>query len=107
MKLNKHLKIVGKTTDEKQVVQNGFAMVDTYGLPLEILLGLLKDNHMVMDWVAFFEDAMVAQWPVDRTVIKIETALLDIYGTEYKNMVVRRMKDYLFYKYSRLEGDGS
>jgi len=38
---------------------------------------------MVPDWVGFVEASLEKNWKIESTKIKLETAILDIYGTEY------------------------
>ena len=88
------LRISGKTEDGKLVVQGMFPIVSsTIGLPLEMLLPDLEKNNMVIDWVDFYQEALRSGWTEKTTIIKIETAVGDYFGTEYKQEVVKRLYD--------------
>jgi len=75
--------IVGKTEDGKQVVAGLFKANDTFGLPLEASLMLLKDNNMIADVLDYFGSARKAGWNFDRTKIRFMEAVLGTYGPEF------------------------
>lgn len=84
--------IVGQTEDGKLVVKNVFSLYDTIGFPLEEIVYLLNNDNMLVDWVDFFESAMIAQWGITHTIKKIEAAVGDVFGPQCKNELIRRLK---------------
>jgi len=67
--------------------------VDTKGIPLDFLLSSLKEKDYVIDWIEFVNTSLEHNWKLKGTIIKIEQALIDIYGREYTDIIVRKLKD--------------
>lgn len=65
------------------------------GLPLEDCLEILKKNNLVVDWIDFIEDAIKYKWKMERTLIKIETSVEEVYGKEYCQEVMKRIKGWV------------
>jgi len=57
--------------------------MDTHGLPLEIILTIFEQRNLVPDWLGFIESAKTSGWNPKGTRSKLETAILDVYGSEY------------------------
>jgi hypothetical protein len=86
------LTVVGETVDGKKVVRGTFLIHSSItGLPLEDCLKILKENNMVVDWLYFIEQSQKHNWKMERTLIKIETAVSEVYGKEYCNEVMKRI----------------
>ena len=85
------LKIVGKTTDGKWVVQNVFQLVDSQGIPLDVVLELLGSRNYVVDWLHFMECSRMSGWKESTTKSKVESALMDIYGVDCARDIVSRL----------------
>ena len=62
------MKAIGVTPEERPVFNGIFKMVDTYGMPLEILLDIMKERGFVVDWLQFYKDAEKAGWPIKTTI---------------------------------------
>ena len=56
------MKQVGTTTDNRIVVDGVFRLMDTVGLPLDIIVQELKDRNLVPAWDEFILDAKNAGW---------------------------------------------
>lgn len=79
------MKQSGVTVDGKIVVSDTFKFVGTHGLPLDVLLHVLKDKGLVIDWLDFIQDARRDGWK-DRTIrARILAAVADVFGPAYKN----------------------
>ena len=85
---------VGATKNMMRVYQGVFTTVDTYGVPLDIAVELLKRYHAIVDWPDFFQKAIKAGWNRKTAYSKILMALSDTYGKEYAEHVVNRLKVY-------------
>jgi len=85
--------IVGKTEDEKTVVDGKFVfkMSDTHGLPLEITVDLLRQKNMVVDWVSFYNAASDVGWQPKRIFSRIEAAVGDVFGSRARQEVSTRL----------------
>lgn len=53
------MNIIGKTVDDKMVVDSVFELYDTVGLPLEDVFIMLKNQNMIPDIISFYEDALL------------------------------------------------
>lgn len=53
---------VGTTVDGKTVRNGVFMLVDTHGLPLDVIMGHLAKKNAVVSWVHFCIDAVCAGW---------------------------------------------
>ena len=88
---SKILPVLGKTVDGRTVVGGVFQFYDTYGIPLESILDVLKDVKMVPSWPQFVQDALAGGWTKKKTLNILAPALLEIYGSEYRNTVIGRL----------------
>lgn len=86
------MRIVGNTTNGQLVVSGVFELVDTYGVPLEVVLSELKHKGLVPAWDVFMLEAAKAGWSDRNTDSRIESACGDVYGAEYTREVTRRIK---------------
>jgi len=86
------MKIVGKTEDGKKVVNGVFKMKDTFGLPLEMTLNLLDKQGMTVDWISFWKEGIQAGWKPEAVLLTIETAVGDVFGSQYRKETIRRLK---------------
>lgn len=68
--------------DQKLVIGNIFQLVDSQGLPLEIILHYFKEHDLVPAWDDFIDRTLDAGWNLRSTISKILTAVSDIYGRE-------------------------
>jgi len=73
-------------------------MSSTTGLPLEIILQLLKDRNMSVDWVGFYEESLKHLWKWKTTRERIRYSVGEIYGPEYRDKVLKRLEFYKRHK---------
>jgi len=78
------VKVVGATSDGKQVVSGAFALVDTHGIPLELVLERFEEAGLMPDWLAFYDDAVAAGWKPSGVVTKLTEAVGDVHGPEFR-----------------------
>jgi len=74
-------------------------MHETHGMPLDILLDILKDYDMVVDWCGFLDSSIKVQWKVYNTIKKLEVLLTNMYGKGYSEQVIIRLKIYYMEKH--------
>lgn len=72
-----------------------FKVHETHGVPLDTIIQVLEENNMIIDWIEFFEESLKCNWNIKTTVNKIQVSLLDLYGKEYSDEVIKRLKMYI------------
>jgi alanyl-tRNA synthetase len=92
--MKNHVKVVGKTEDGELVVSGIFKIFDTLGLPLDVIFDLCKTSNMLPSWIHFYDEATSYGWK-DKTIVnRLETNIRDVYGKEYADTVMCRLKQY-------------
>jgi hypothetical protein len=82
---------VGATTDGKPVVAGVFSECETTGLPLDVLLELMRDRGYVPDWPALYQEARAAGMKHERVLSRLGEAIGDTYGVEMRDVVLSRL----------------
>jgi alanyl-tRNA synthetase len=86
---------VGVTPEGVKVVANTFKMFDAHGLPLDIMLDLMKENNMIPDWIDFYKEATASGWK-DKTIRnRVHTAVSTVYGDDFGKIVLSRLNSYI------------
>lgn len=65
-----------------------FQFLNTYGLPLEVVLDIFKREDIVPNWTGFFRDSVESGRAPDRVQIQLEEAVGDVYGQEYRKQFI-------------------
>ena len=86
------LKVIGKTSNGKLVLQGCFVFVSTKGLPLDILFLTLQNRKYVIDWIDFCDAAISDGWNIATLFSKLNVALFDVYGLKYRDNVIATLK---------------
>jgi alanyl-tRNA synthetase len=91
------LKIVGLTQDNKTVVNGSkiFKIMESVGLPLDIILYELKNNDLIVDWIDFYETALKSNWTIKTLFDRLEPALSDVYDKDMSEGILKRLKYYI------------
>ena len=88
------LVITGQTADGVLVV-DAFKLVDTIGLPLDIVLDELRGRRMMPDWVKYYEDSLAGGQAPDRILLRMEDAIGEVYGPAFREQWSGTMQAYL------------
>ena len=83
--------ILGKTTEGRTVVGGVYRAFETHGIPLDLLLEQLHQKGLVPSWTDFYVEALSAGMKHERILSKLEPALCDVYGRDFKNTVIGRL----------------
>ena len=96
------------TSDDQKVVAGVFEMVDTHGVPLSFVLSGYQDRGLMPDWIAFYEKALKAGWKPQGIMSKLESAVGDVYGPNFKEGWLKKMKGYIQHRdsYLRMRAEG-
>jgi hypothetical protein len=76
-------------------VTGWFPLVNSEGIPLEVLLLSFRDNELVPSWTSFIDEAIDKDWNLDTLRTKIEFATADVYGKEHSDEVIKRFDLYV------------
>jgi len=71
--------------------------VETKGVPLDFLLSSLDSDKYVVDWIEYIQTTQQHKWGLKGTMIKIENALIDVFGREQSNPIIERLEMYVIY----------
>ena len=91
---NIDIKVTGVSPEGIQSVSGVFKMVDTYGLPLDIIIDQLKDRGMMPDWIDFYDQAIKVGWKPKGVLSKLSEAIIDVYGIDFYTGWLSRMEEY-------------
>ena len=88
--------VITGQTPEGKLVYDIFKMVDTHGLPLEIVLDVLTEHNALPDWVAFYEGCFKQGMKPDRILLRIEIGMVDFHPHPgYRETVMGMMNGYV------------
>jgi hypothetical protein len=87
-----HIKLQGTTEDGKPVAAGLFKLFDSQGIPLDVLFVTCQENGIVPDWIAFCEEVYQQGWTDKALIRRLDPVLADIYGPEYRDVVMGRLK---------------
>ncbi len=99
------LVITGQTADGILIV-DAFKMVDTSGLPLDVVIDELRGRRMMPDWIRYYEDSLAGGQAPDRIMLRMEGAIGETYGPAFREQWAETMGGYLAVrdKYRALKG---
>jgi hypothetical protein len=82
----------GVTPEGKRVVSGVYRCFETIGVPLDVLFSILADRDAIPDWLSFYDEALKAGMKRDRILAKLEEAISDAYGADFRDQVMLRLK---------------
>lgn len=82
----------GTTTDGKRVVSGVYRFFETHGLPLDVVLTLLREDNAVPCWLSFHREARTAGMRHERILAKLDEAVCDAYGGAFRDHVVHELE---------------
>lgn len=82
----------GCTTADTLVVSGIYRLYETHGMPLDILLGLLRTQGIIPCWISFVREAVCAGMKRDRILAKLDEALSDVYSSAFRDAVMQRLR---------------
>jgi hypothetical protein len=67
-------------------------VTSSIGLPLSVVLDLCKSHDFVVDWCDYYRSGIDHGMSSDRLLTRIDTEVSDVYGPEYRDEVMKRLK---------------
>lgn len=61
-----------------------FFLVDSEGIPLDLVVDRLNDQGFMCDWLDFWRDAMKQGWKPDRTYLRLQSVVGEVYGPAFR-----------------------
>jgi hypothetical protein len=86
---------VGLTEDGRRVVGGWFPLVNSEGIPLEVVLSFMHEKNLVPSWPSFIEEAMRCGWNLDSLRTRIGVSVGDVMGPEHRRKVLERFDEYI------------
>jgi len=86
------LKVIGETNDGKLVVEGTYRLYETHGLPFTVIFEVLSKRGAVPCWLSYLREAVAAGVQADRAIGKVGDALSDVWGPEFREVVLRGME---------------
>lgn len=86
------LTVVGRTEEGQVVLAGVYKTIETYGVPLDILLTGLQTQNAIPCWMSFYREAIAAGMKHERILAKLDEALSDVYGASFRDFVVKALE---------------
>jgi len=86
------LPVVGKTPEGFLVVTGVYKFFETHGMPLDALFAVLIEHKLMPSWIDFYDAAKRGGMQHDRIVSKLDPAIVDVYGAEFRDQVFDRLR---------------
>lgn len=86
------LVLKGKTPNGTKVVGGIYAVYETHGIPLDVLLTNLASQKAIPCWVSLYLDMTKAGIKPGRAVSMLSSAVNDAYPHELRDVIVKRLK---------------
>ena len=83
---------IAETTDGKAVVSGVYKTFETHGLPLDVLIGSIRDKNAIPCWVSFHQEAVAAGMKHERILSKLDEALSDVYGPAFRDHIIKTLR---------------
>lgn len=77
----------------QQVYAGVYRFYETHGLPLDVILFAMKERGLMPSWTSFYEQARAAGMSHDRVLAKLDEALSDVYGSGFRDVVVKTLDE--------------
>lgn len=90
-----YLTEAGKTPEGRTVLAGVGLMCFTAGVPLEVILQYFMDSDLVVDWADYIDLALKDGHNPQTILSRIESAVGEVYGPQYREEVVLRARNYL------------
>ncbi len=66
------------------MVRGVFEFLDTYGLPLDIVVDRLRQERVVPDWLYLYNRCIESGWNPTSTWERLRIMVGDVYGPDYR-----------------------
>ena len=70
-----------------------FLFYDTFGVPFEVIFDECRAAQVMPSWRHLYRDARQAGWSHQRILARLWESLGDVYGGEFRDIVIRRLQE--------------
>lgn len=85
---------IGITTDGRPVVRHVFALIGTHGIPLEMVLELMKAKGLVVSWPYYVQDSLADGAKMRTIEARVFSAISEVHGPVYAKAFRERWNEY-------------
>ena len=85
------IRVVGKTTDGKFVVDGVWKSFETFGLPFDVLFEVCLRRNWIPDWTLLIDQMIKSGMDKDRALSKLSEAISDTFGKNFNDEIVKRL----------------
>jgi len=86
--------MVGKTPEDKSVVDGIWKSYETHGLPLDSIFDVCIHKGWIPDWHALYIQMIASGMGHERILSKLEEAINDSFGKEFGDVVISRLDQF-------------
>jgi hypothetical protein len=85
--------------DGKPVIAGVMRLMESQGIPLQVILTHFDITGLVVDWPSFIEEGISLKWRITTIIARVEEAATDVLGKEAAQSIVSGMKIYYLSRY--------
>lgn len=82
----------GLTTDNKIVVKNIAKQYFQQGLPLSFIFDILKENNMIPDWIALYQEMRDNNITHKRIIHLLHEMVFESYSKDFRDVIIKRLE---------------
>lgn len=86
------IKIIGKTTNEKFIVDGIWKCFETHGLPFDVLFEICIHRNWIPDWTLLYNQMLSSKMEKERILSKLAEAISDSFGKSFCDEVLKRLE---------------
>lgn len=84
--------VVGNTAAGVPVLAGVYRFFETHGLPLDVVLTVLRERGALPCWCSFYREAAAAGMKHERIISKLDEAIADAYGPAFRDVVIDKLR---------------
>ena len=83
------------------VLSGCYKTYETTGIPLEVMFEFMRERDAIPSWIDFHLEAMEAGMKHKRILSMLNPAIVDSYGSEFRDEVLKRLKNWYILIYNK------
>ena len=86
------IKIIGKTTNGKFVIDGVWKCFETHGLPFDVIFEICIKRNWIPDWTLLYNQMINSKIEKERILSKLAEAISDSFGKVFCDEVLKRLE---------------